>query len=278
MRRLILTVFLAFLGMVMVANAATINVTFQVDMSIQIAKGNFKVGTDTLVVRGSFQKEAGDTAGDWQGMKFVLTDPNSDKIYTATISLPADSANKKYEFKFVINSGGWESVSNRSFILTAPGPQLLPVAFFNNEKPAAKTYTIKFTADLTDIYGSGAGYFDASTDSILVMGLDWEGGTNVQGSRKMSETLTPGIYVTTLKVQATGDSTKWKFRAFPENHFTNTGWEVGDDRWFKYGNDTVLTFPTIKPRIFPAQPALTADVKVLFQVNMKNAKNQYDKS
>ena len=62
-------------------------------------------------------------------------------------------------------------------------------------------------------------------DSLLVMGLDWDNlGKNVVGNRKMvnNDPFNPGIYTTSLTFTSgtaapngVGDSTKWKFRAFP---------------------------------------------------------------
>ncbi|MCK7516458.1 MAG: hypothetical protein MZV64_01385 [Ignavibacteriales bacterium] len=65
-----------------------------------------------------------------------------------------------------------------------------------------------------------------------MMGLDWDNlGKNVVGNRKMDNTdpFNPGIYTTTLTVTSgsaapngVGDSTKWKFKAYPDSRFQNT--------------------------------------------------------
>ena len=69
---------------------------------------------------------------------------------------------------------------------------------------------------------------------------------NVIGNRKMENTdpFNPGIYTTTLTVTSgsaapngVGDSTKWKFKAFPDSRFQNNGWETVTDRWHIYQAD-----------------------------------------
>ncbi len=128
---------------------------------------------------------------------------------------------------------------------------------FSQKNKINTTNTITFTADITNIIGVGYdGAFDPLRDSMLVMGLDWDGETTVIGSRMMSnvDTLNPGIYTTTLLVSSTLDSVRWKFKAAPPYYFMNTGWETGPDRWFTFSEDSsVVTLPIIIPRIYPGQ-------------------------
>ncbi|MBI2418947.1 MAG: hypothetical protein HYV28_13815, partial [Ignavibacteriales bacterium] len=46
--------------------AGTIQVTFRVNMKVQMKMGYFLI-SDTAVVRGDFQIDAGDINGNWQG-------------------------------------------------------------------------------------------------------------------------------------------------------------------------------------------------------------------
>jgi hypothetical protein len=276
MKKLILTIMLAFVSTIAFAQ---IPVTFQVDMGVQVFKGNFTPGTDMVVVRGSFQEDAGDPGGNWQGSVFELTDTDGDTIYTVDANLPADSAGKDYFFKFVINTEGWESTPDRMFTLTGP-TQTLPVVFFNDDDDYTLiTNTITFEADLSQILFVGAGNaFDPAQDSIVVMGLDWSGGQGVTGNRTMEQDLIqPNIFRATLTVQKTNDSTSWKFKAFPDDRFSGGGWETGSDRWYTYGpTGTNTTVGPIVPRIFPLFAPLTQDVDVRFQVDMRNAVNRYN--
>lgn len=264
--------------------AGTIKVTFQVNMKIQMKKGFFAVG-DSVVARGDFQEDAVPGSGSWSGNLFKLTDANADSIYTLDINLPDAKVGTTYNFKFVKNDSGWEPDPNRTFTLENVVNQVLPVVYFANDsifKPTVVN-TIQFTANMSDIYGTGVGFFDPNQDSIIVAGLDWDGlGTVVSGNRKLEEQTFPAKrFKTEMTIRGVqGDSTKWKFRAYPENRFTNTGWELGSDRWFKYVADgSVVTLDEIKPNISPAFPPLTADVTARFICNMGTApKNQYDSS
>ncbi|MEJ2195595.1 MAG: hypothetical protein P8X73_12160, partial [Ignavibacteriaceae bacterium] len=118
------------------------------------------------------------------------------------------------------------------------------------------TNTLNFTADISSILGIGAGgAFNGDEDSIQVMGLDWDGlGSDVAGNRTtVVDPFNAGIYRTTLSVTSTdiageGDSTKWKFKAFPDARFSNGGWETGEDRWHIYVADgSTIDLPTIVP-------------------------------
>ncbi len=269
---------------------AQISVTFQCDMGSQVYRGFFTPGTDQLLVRGSFQEDAGDPGGNWQGSMFELTDGDADTVYTLTVDLPTDSAGKMYEYKFVIAPDGWEGSPNRSFTLTAPGPQVLPVYWYNDDSSyviiTTVTNTLNFTADLEQILGVGSGgAFDPAQDSILVMGLDWDNlGQDVVGERKMAQDpFFPNIFTTSLTVTSgsatvgEGDSTKWKFKAYPDDRFSNTGWETGSDRWHIYGPDgSTYDLPTIVPRIYPLFDTLANDINVTFNVDMSDPVNQYN--
>ncbi|MCK5331198.1 MAG: hypothetical protein KAK01_07310, partial [Candidatus Marinimicrobia bacterium] len=98
-------------------------VTFQVDMSVQIEAGNFLVGTDQLVLRGSFN--------GWAGNNQELLDGDTDSIYTTTISLPSSLIGDNFEYKFVVAEDGWETRPNRSFVMESGG-QVLDVVYFND--------------------------------------------------------------------------------------------------------------------------------------------------
>jgi len=143
---------------------AQVQVTFNCNLSVQIAEGNFDTATGVLVARGDFQSDAGDPNGNWQGNMFQLTDADGDSVYSITVDLPSDSVGKTYQFKFVMNEA-WESVDNRTFTLTS-APTDLPVYYYNDDNVVnvMVTNTVNFQADLTGIAGTGDGYFDPGTD------------------------------------------------------------------------------------------------------------------
>ncbi|MBI5727779.1 MAG: T9SS type A sorting domain-containing protein [Ignavibacteriales bacterium] len=245
---------------------------FRVNMSMQMRRGFFH-NTDTLVVRGDFQIDAGDSI-IWKGNRFILADVDGDSVYTLSVVFPDSRAGKTYNFKFVMHEV-WEPTQNHTFTLENVLTQNLPVYYFANDSTAKTmvTNSIRFTADLGDIYGTGMGVFDPNQDSILVYGLDWENlGTIISGERKLMEVLSPAKrFRTTLRVKGPlGDSTKWKFRALPETRFRDSGWETGSDRWHVYNTDSVGTvfLPEIKPRITPYVPPTTIPITCRFLINM----------
>ncbi len=149
---------------------------------------------------------------------------------------------------------------------------------YSQQNKITRTNTVTFTADISGIIGVGpGGAFDPLRDSLLVIGLDWDGETTVIGNRMMSnvDTLNPGIYTTTLLVSSTLDSVRWKFKAAPPYYFMNTGWETGPDRWFTFSEDSsVVTLPIIVPNIYPTwnPPPLILAINL----DMTGAINRYN--
>ncbi|MGB5893391.1 MAG: T9SS type A sorting domain-containing protein [Ignavibacteriaceae bacterium] len=284
MKKLVLTVFVIALSAITFAqNTVEINCR----MGVVAAEGGFDPGSDLLVIRGDFQMALGDTA-NWNGDMFALADTGPDTIYTITLDFPGAEIDSSFEFKFVISPDGWEGADNRPFTVMA-GAQTLPTYWYNNDSVynvvQQVTNTLNFTADISGILGIGAGgAFDGAQDSLQVMGLDWDGlGQDVTGNRTtVVDPFNAGIYTTTHTVTSgagltVGDSTKWKFKAWPGERFSGDGWESGTDRWHFYGADgAIFDLPTIVPRILPLFDTLANDINVTFNVNMSDPVNQYN--
>jgi len=155
---------------------------------------------------------------------------------------------------------------------------IIPFVSFTQQNKITTTNTVTFTADISGIIGVGpGGAFDPLRDSLLVIGLDWDGETTVVGNRMMSnvDTLNPGIYTTTLLLSSTLDSVRWKFRAAPPYYFMNIGWETGSDRWFTFSEDSsIVNLPIIVPRIFPGWSWLGVNLKI--NLDMTGAINRYN--
>jgi hypothetical protein len=94
----------------------------------------------------------------------------------------------------------------------------------------------------------------------------------------------PGIYTTTLTVSSDwgtpngiGDSTRWKFKAYPDERFQNTGWEMLPDRWHIYEADSsIVTLPAIVPHIQPKFAGTTIPIDLTINVDMFGAVNRYN--
>jgi len=100
------------------------NVTFQVNMKIKMQEGTFLPGSGDIVrVSGSFN--------NWGSSTDTLTDPNSDSVYTKTLSVTAGAV--QYKFLKTLRGGlDWEGGNNRGYDVV-PGDQSVPVVYFDND-------------------------------------------------------------------------------------------------------------------------------------------------
>lgn len=89
-----------FLGAWAVASAQTFNVVFQVDMTVQIAKGAFDPAADKVQARGDFN--------NWGTTDMAPISAGS-KVYSATIAAAAGTAKYKFFFKHGSNDV-WEAI------------------------------------------------------------------------------------------------------------------------------------------------------------------------
>ena len=143
-------------------------ITFQVNLSVQQALGNFDAATDTVVVSGTF------SSTDWTTTSTLApsADPN---IYTGTFSNDV-AAGSTVNYKFIINPDGnspanqlvWESGNNRTFGATAAATQTLAVVYFNNAAPSTSTASVTFIVNLEG--ETAAGNFNPATDTVSVAG------------------------------------------------------------------------------------------------------------
>lgn len=117
---------------------ATRTVVFQVNMTVATAKGRFNPATNTVKVVGQFDGPWSTSGG------ILLSDPNSDGIYTGTYSASGATGSSFGDYKFYIPGGNpdsYESSSNRSFTLASGSTQTLPVVFFNNDSTLPGGYS-----------------------------------------------------------------------------------------------------------------------------------------
>ncbi|MCB9367209.1 MAG: T9SS type A sorting domain-containing protein [Calditrichaeota bacterium] len=243
-------------------------VTFQVDMSVQVALGNFTPGTDMLVVRGSFN--------GWGGNDNELT--LSGDVYTTV----ADIAAGAIEYKFVMVQPGqdvWESVDNRTADISGD-TQVIPVVFFNNiESSESADVEVNFRVNMTvqDLSGT----FDPDADWVVVRGNHGNLGNWGGAVQLIEETGNPGIY--SLRIQFDGlpqnAPVEYKFVILAGGDPNAASWESSANRSFTptgdepdnlpppsgngYGeiNPELVYFANITP-----DDIITNDVDVIFQV------------
>jgi hypothetical protein len=137
-------------------NNSDVNVTFSVDMKVQMRKGNFLPESgDVVGVPG--------THNGWQTGTY-LSDPNYDSVYTKTFAV---ESNRSHEYKFwkTFRAGmDWESASNRPYVLDG-NDTTLPTVYFNNEM---LSINVTFQVDMS--VQKIKGKFNPSTDVVLIRG------------------------------------------------------------------------------------------------------------
>ena len=282
MKKMIFTTLVFLLTGFVAFAQTTVKVTFKVNMGAAAHNGVFKVGSDSVTVRGDFQADAGDPGGNWQGYYFKMTKGVNDTIYSVTATFRTLSE-KVTNLKFAMSKDGWESSDNKTFTLGSTDMTLGPF-WFNNDSTykapvTTQSYTVTFIADLSSYIGTTPGKFNPSRDSIQIMGLSNWGGytvTDLSGNMVLQpDPFQVGIYSTTLTLSGpAGDSTAWKFKAFPDSVFGNGGgYENGSNRWYHFTSKTVDTVGPTVPNITILQPAITTPVTVIFHVDMRHAKD-----
>ena len=279
----------------------TNTVTFNVDMTNLIA-GGFNPEVDSIRIEGLVWDTFGASL-DNESSKILSPSDADLNIYSTTIIINCGTAvvGDSLRWKLFIwpsdriKNGSWEGgfdgYDGRPYFVHEDGAvvNLAPVVS-NFEYVVAglgPQNTWHIMADLTDIIGTGEGYFDPTVDVLSVDGFSWDGNGNiVSGSKKMLQNpLLPGvIFETTLVVEldtasVIGDSLRWKFVATPSNRWSNSGYENGVGRYTIFQTDgSTAEIGPFKPDLVP-NFTLQKDSRILFQVDMNhNATSRFDSS
>lgn len=104
--------------------------TFEIDMSREIAEGRFRVGVDSVGVRGSAPPLS------WSST-LIARDPDGDSVYSVQAALPVSREPARYKFKVEGSplSEGWEDGRDRLVKRTAAGGRVRRL--FNEPPPDA---------------------------------------------------------------------------------------------------------------------------------------------
>jgi hypothetical protein len=147
-------------------------ITFQVDMSVQMFKGNFDPASgDSVEIRGSFNS--------WQDGNYNIFDYDKDKIYSGQFHILGKSGDET-RFKFVhFGSGGdtWEDRLDRSFNLTGQN-QVLPVVYFSDDSslillsssPTRNANNVPRDANIVLTFDQNLDPATVNSDSIIIRG------------------------------------------------------------------------------------------------------------
>ena len=255
--------------------ATDASVTFQVDLSQQIALNNFTPGTDQIVVRGNFN--------GWSGNGTVLTNNATllrtnqyglvtHNVYAGTYTITASPAAPQ-SFKYVIaRSGGdnWDSPSaanqddwnNRQFP-TVTGS--LPVVDFSDQ-PYAPLANLTFAVDMSAVLVSDPAFNPAT---VTVNG-DFNGWTAGIACTNNPNAANTNIYTSAVIQSGAGSTINYQFR------YNNAGTVYDHD---SNGNNRQYNVPAVASTNLPAvyfnniniNDLLTQDTVVTFTVDMNNA-------
>ncbi|MDW7980923.1 MAG: carbohydrate-binding module family 20 domain-containing protein, partial [Verrucomicrobiales bacterium] len=154
-------------GVVWCLTGFAVPVTFNVNMSVQRAAGNFDPDGrgDTVLVAGNWNNWA---------TTHTMTPSSQPDVYTLTLDLAPYSWPN---YKFIINPYGsssgpnlrWESRDNRWFQVPPDGTNL-PVVYFNDATSAVVAANITFQVDMSAQIALGN--FNPDQDLVYVAG-DW---------------------------------------------------------------------------------------------------------
>ncbi|MEG8946386.1 T9SS type A sorting domain-containing protein [Rosettibacter firmus] len=228
--------------------AQNFNVTFKVNMSVEIAKGKFDPAQNQVSVRGSFN--------GWG--ETPMSDADGDKIYEVTTQVPAG----ELKYKFFHNgakatNGGWESISDR-VVPNVNSDLVLDVVYYDNiPMPSGNPANVTFKADMRLpikqgelVVGSGKVFVAGNFNSWSV------------SQDELTDDDNDSVYTKTVQINS-GQMIYYKFL------FTNksggTTWEGDPNReaWIDDGDNTIERyFNDVNPNV------TLADGNITFNVDM----------
>jgi len=169
MKRFFSTISLMLFTAFIMNAQTTINVTFQVDMRVQILTGNFTPDTDALTLPGDFDNWLNEPPDNTTK---VMSDADGDSVYSLTLSM---DANQTYGYKYNIGMGwdGKDEGSNRSFTAGSNDTTVAPVFYNDEAMPSGNPASVTFNVDMR--LPARAGTFDPSARTVFVAGsfTDW---------------------------------------------------------------------------------------------------------
>jgi hypothetical protein len=247
------------------------NVTFRVNMQVQIDLGNFDVSHDTLLVRGTFNGWGDVTPGPFILVRGGVTD----SVWSGTWDITAGAIEYKFAIKGRAGGDVWEGVPNRTATV-ATDPLVIPVVYFNDVGRNTENVEIHFRVNMS--VQQLTGNFDPTTDWIVVRGAfnGWGGAS----PRLDEETVNPGIFSTWFQISnvAIGAVQEYKFVILPAGDPNNARWESSNNRSFTpTGNEPDNRpaggngFKEIEPELvyfsnITPSDIITNDLNVVFQV------------
>ncbi|HYG22474.1 MAG TPA: hypothetical protein VEH04_06790 [Verrucomicrobiae bacterium] len=225
-------------------------VTFQVNMSVQIAQGTFDPDNGTLWI-------AGDAINDWDvdispiSLTRSLSDTN---VWTTTLDV-TNLVGSTVSYKYILNST-WETIDNRTFIMPSTATNL-PVVFFNNVTNTASPIPLTFSVNLGVQIARG-NFNPENGDVVEVRGsfLMGPGSTWLGGFVLTNDPANPLIYSGTIvdTNDAVGSQVQYQFVLN-----NGTTWEATGNRIATLSTTNAVAFPTAFFSNIPDLGAVTVE-------------------
>ena len=222
-------------------SAAAADVTFNVNMQYLIRQGSFMVGTDQVLVAGSFS-----------GTGVVLTDPDGDNIYSGTVSGQPEDQQLTYNYRYT-HAGATvsETVAARPYVVQATSLANVLTDWFNDQPPPYPY--AKFFVSAQQVIPGEVVRFNDSSEGGAATAWSWTfAGGSPAASTAQNPTVvwtTPGTYAATLTAtNASGSTTSqalvitvttvdaalgwWNdavfYEIYPRSFFDTNGNGIGD--------------------------------------------------
>lgn len=198
-----------------VTSLVTTQVTFRVNMGVQIALGNF------IPDNGDVVYVAGDPLNNWtEGASVLAPDVGDTNIYLGTFPI-TNTVGSLVSYKFIMNTfvGGqqWEvngvgpnGAQNRQFTFTNEATTL-PIAYFNNLTNTSSLITTQITFAVNLAPQIARGTFDPFLNTVSVAGdaiNNWSPIT----SYLTQDSVNPSLWIGTFDITNTvGAAVNYKF-------------------------------------------------------------------
>lgn len=239
------------------------NVTFAVDVAVQIGKGTFDPDAGLVEARGSFQNPC-----TWSGGFTLTNTADAPNIYTGTYTVSNAPPSSTVKYKFVLNGGTWESIDDRTFIMPDSDTNL-PLVRFSNELPTGipVTFSVDMSAQvLADNFDPTLNYVEAR--GSFQSPSAWTSGFTLTNDPASTSS---NIYSGTYEVaQAPGSRFEYKFWSSSSLSWESPASTGGGNRSFTLAS-AAQVLPTAYFNDLATSDLLQEDTEVTFRVNMTNA-------
>ena len=215
------------------STSVTNEITFQVDLSVQISLGNFDRATGTVNLAGEFNA--------WSATATLMTNsPTRTNLWVVTLPL-SGAMGTSIGYKYVMNST-WEGnvgpagSQNRSLTLERTN-QILPAVYFDNKAAQPVPTPLVFQVDLA--VQVALGNFDPTTGYVEARGSfnnNWAGGFTLTNSPDNTN-IYSGTFVDTTDVVS--NSIGYKFV------LNGATWESINNRTYTLISTNEQTLPLV---------------------------------